>query len=52
VERVKRGNTFSHRRANNTDLARVYDENRTLIAIAAWDEERQVWQPRKVFASN
>jgi tRNA pseudouridine55 synthase len=52
VEHVKHGNAFSHIRANNTGLARVYDGNRTLIAIAEWDEERQVWQPRKVFASN
>lgn len=52
VEGVKHGNTFSHIRANYSGLARVYDDNRTLIAIAEWDEERQVWQPRKVFASN
>ena len=52
AERVKHGNTFSHMRTNNASLARVYDENRTLIAIAEWDEEQHIWQPRKVFAAN
>ena len=52
VEHVKHGNTFSHIQANNSGLARVYDDNRTLIAIAEWDKEHKVWQPRKVFASD
>jgi tRNA pseudouridine55 synthase len=52
IDRVKHGSTFSHVQANNSGLARVYDGNKTLIAIAEWNEEQQEWQPRKVFASN
>ncbi len=51
VEHVKHGSIFSHVQANNAGLARVYDDNGTVIAIAEWNEEQQVWQPRKVFAS-
>jgi len=52
VERVKHGNTFKSMLANNSGLARVYDINEVFIAIAEWNEEQQVWQPRKVFASD
>jgi tRNA pseudouridine55 synthase len=51
IERVKHGNTFSNAVANNSSLARVYDTNEALIAIAEWNEELQAWQPKKVFAS-
>lgn len=52
VERVRYGNTFNNPIANNSGLARVYDGNGAFVAIAAWDEEQQVWQPKKVFTSN
>lgn len=34
---------------NAPTLARVYAPGDRFIAIAAWDEERQLWQPKKVF---
>ena len=52
VERVRHGNTFNNPIGNNSGLARVYDGNGAFIAIAAWDEEQQAWQPKKVFTSN
>lgn len=52
VERIKHGNTFNNLLANNSGLVRVYDTNGALIAIAAWSEEQQAWQPEKVFASD
>ncbi len=52
AERIKHGNTFNNPVANNSGLARVYDTNGAFIAIAEWNEEQQVWQPKKVFASD
>jgi len=52
VERVKHGHTFNSTVANNSGIARVYDINEVFIAIAEWNDEHQVWQPRKVFASD
>lgn len=53
AEHVLHGNTF---RAAETaqppaELARVYDATGHFIAIAAWNAEEQVWQPKKVFSS-
>jgi tRNA pseudouridine55 synthase len=52
VKRVKHGNPFNIAIANNSGLARVYDNNEEFIAIAEWNEEQQAWQPKKVFASD
>jgi tRNA pseudouridine55 synthase len=52
VARIKHGSTFNHAVANNPGLARVYDTNGALKAIAEWSEERQAWRPKKVFASD
>src|SRR5438876_8578165 len=52
AERVKHGNTFNNPIANNSGLARVYDDNGAFLAIAEWEEEQQAWQPKKVFASD
>jgi tRNA pseudouridine55 synthase len=52
AERVKHGNTFNNPIADNSGLARVYDDNGAFLAIAEWKEEQQAWQPKKVFASD
>ncbi len=52
AERVKHGSTFNNVLANNAGLVRAYDINGVFIAIAEWNEEQQVWQPRKVFAAD
>ena len=51
TQRVMHGDTFTNPRANNSGLARVYDNNGAFIAIAEWDEEQKAWRPKKVFAS-
>jgi tRNA pseudouridine55 synthase len=51
-ERVKHGNAFripAGRIQGVEQLARVYDANGYLLAIAEWDVEQEVWQPKKVF---
>lgn len=49
VERVLHGNAFRHDEQSHTALARVYDTQGRFLAIAAWDAEHQMWQPKKVF---
>jgi tRNA pseudouridine55 synthase len=52
--RILHGNPFeyiSHDPApSGPALARVYDRQGRLLAIAEWDGARQLWQPKKVFA--
>jgi tRNA pseudouridine55 synthase len=48
VERVLHGNPFKYDEYIRADLARVYDTAGRFLAIAAWDEQRGLWQPRKV----
>jgi tRNA pseudouridine55 synthase len=51
--RVRHGNAFGgyddETSIGGNRLARVYDSDGRFLAIAEWDEERQVWQPVKVF---
>jgi tRNA pseudouridine55 synthase len=50
--RVLHGNTFQYLQAETAQehtVARVYDANGLFIAIATWDKEQKVWQPKKVF---
>jgi tRNA pseudouridine55 synthase len=53
VERVMHGNAFHYASAaaipSPAELARVYDQDGHFLAIAHWDTERAVWQPKKVF---
>lgn len=56
TERVKHGNAFRSQAGSpsppgrtNRQLARVYDIDGYLLAIAEWDLEQEVWQPKKVF---
>ncbi len=52
LERVLHGNTFSSDEPDtqpHADLARIYDSEGHFIAIAAWNTEQRVWQPKKVF---
>ena len=48
VERVLHGNTFPYD-APPAELARVYDTQGQFLAIATWNAEQQMWQPKKVF---
>jgi tRNA pseudouridine55 synthase len=48
VERVLHGNPFNYDEYIRADLARVYDRAGRFLAIAAWDGQRGLWQPRKV----
>ena len=51
VERVLHGNAFKYdnpHRHTHSDLARVYDAVGRFLAIAQWDAERGLWQPKKV----
>jgi len=48
VERVLHGNTFPYD-APPAALARVYDPHGHFLAIATWNAEHQMWQPKKVF---
>jgi tRNA pseudouridine55 synthase len=56
TERVLHGNAFHHPTPPSTpaqpgtDLARVYAPGGHLLAIAAWDSEHHLWQPKKVLA--
>ncbi|HVB61437.1 MAG TPA: tRNA pseudouridine(55) synthase TruB [Ktedonobacteraceae bacterium] len=51
--RVLHGMPFEAAPDDSTDstptLARVYAPDNRFIAIAEWDEERALWQPKKVF---
>jgi tRNA pseudouridine55 synthase len=52
TERVRHGNPFSYAMPEEEQghtLARVNDYNGLFIAIAQWDAEQEVWQPKKVF---
>jgi tRNA pseudouridine55 synthase len=60
VEKVKHGNAFRTPTLAGRpqgiaptidNMARVYDANGNFLAIAEWDEEREAWQPKKVFAT-
>ncbi len=51
VERVLHGNAFSYD-ALPAELARVYDTHGQFLAIATWNAEYQMWQPKKVFLHN
>jgi len=46
--RVLHGNAFASAQ-QHSELARVYDPAGHLLAIATWDADAQLWQPRKVF---
>ncbi len=51
VERVLHGNAFKYddpHRHTPSDLARVYDAAGRFLAIAQWDAQRGLWQPKKV----
>jgi tRNA pseudouridine55 synthase len=52
VERVLHGNPFQHADSSiqpEAEFARIYDVEGHFLAIAAWDAEQHLWQPRKVF---
>lgn len=53
--RIRHGNTFpvapEQAGVNARELARVYDQEGHFLAVAAWDADRSVWQPVKVFAN-
>jgi len=49
VERVLHGNAFHYAEQPQAALARVYDTLGHFLAIATWDAEHQLWQPKKVF---
>ncbi len=51
VERVLHGNTFAYD-TPPAELARVYDTQGQFLAIATWNSEQQMWQPKKVFLHN
>lgn len=51
VAQVLHGNPFSYNEPPAV-LARVYDTEGQFLAIATWNDEQRMWQPRKVFASN
>ena len=52
-ERVRHGNAFRYEGqagpVHEQNMARVYDDKGQFLAIAEWDEQRQAWQPDKVF---
>ena len=52
---VKHGNPFLYSiqgsTPTNDHLARVYDPGGHFLAIAEWNAEQQMWQPKKVFTS-
>jgi len=53
VQRVLHGNAFSYHSDDNlveAELARVYDSTGNFLAIATWDAEQGLWQPKKVLA--
>jgi tRNA pseudouridine55 synthase len=53
AQRVLHGNAFSYHSDDNlveAELARVYDSAGNFLAIATWDAEQSLWQPKKVLA--
>ena len=52
VERVLHGNSFAYDDVLPAELARVYDEDRHFLAIATWNTEQTMWQPKNVFLNN
>jgi tRNA pseudouridine55 synthase len=55
AEHVRHGNPFKYEEQaeyTQAQLARVYDEAEHFLAIAEWDTELKLWQPKKVFAVN
>jgi tRNA pseudouridine55 synthase len=52
ADRVLHGNAFSYDLSTSAELARVYDSAGRFFAIATWDGEHGVWQPKKVFRIN
>jgi tRNA pseudouridine55 synthase len=52
VERVLHGNAFRYEEQPTmqpgAELARIYDSNGHFLAIATWNSEQQMWQPKKV----
>jgi tRNA pseudouridine55 synthase len=50
TQRVLHGNAFAYHDDNLViaDLARVYDATGHFLAIAIWDAEQGLWQPKKV----
>ncbi len=51
TQRVLHGNSFPYDTAP-AELARVYNEHGQFLAIATWNIEQKVWQPKKVFLSD
>src|SRR5205085_8973388 len=51
AERVLHGNAFHYDLHPSSELARVYGHAGQFLAIAIWDAEQHVWQPKKVFAA-
>jgi tRNA pseudouridine55 synthase len=49
VERVLHGNSFSYDE-HHAELVRVYDTTGQFLAIATWNDEQKMWQPKKVFS--
>jgi tRNA pseudouridine55 synthase len=52
AEHVLHGNPFRSDASSTQPqaaLARIYDNSGRFLAIAAWDAEQQIWQPKKVF---
>jgi len=59
AQHVRHGNAFradsppvNPADVKEQELARVYDEEGRFLAIAAWDEGQQLWQPGKVFLND
>ncbi|MDQ2885269.1 MAG: tRNA pseudouridine(55) synthase TruB [Chloroflexota bacterium] len=54
VERVLHGNAFRYEEQASiqpgSELARIYDSSGHFLAIATWNSEQQMWQPKKVLA--
>ena len=54
VERVLHGNAFRYEQhatmQPEAELARIYDSSGHFLAIAIWNRELQMWQPKKVLA--
>ena len=54
VERVLHGNAFHYEEQPSmqpgSELARIYDSSGHFLAIATWNSEQQMWQPKKVLA--
>ncbi|HEV2660726.1 MAG TPA: tRNA pseudouridine(55) synthase TruB [Ktedonobacteraceae bacterium] len=54
VERVLHGNAFHYEEQAGiqpgSEFARIYDSSGHFLAIATWNSEQQLWQPKKVLA--